>query len=97
MRELQNIIERAVITSRLGDLRFDLPEGEAFGVGKRPANGQPIITYAELKRREKENVVVALEQTQWKVSGPAGAAELLGVSPTTLASRMKAMGIRKAP
>ena len=58
---------------------------------KRPE----ILTDDELRRRERENIVVALKQAKWKISGDDGAAELLGMKPTTLASRMKKMGIER--
>jgi transcriptional regulator with GAF, ATPase, and Fis domain len=44
---------------------------------------------------QRRNLLAALESANWKISGPGGAAELLEVKPTTLASRMKSMGIRK--
>ena len=54
-----------------------------------------IFTYPELKARERDNLTRALEKTGWKVSGPSGAAALLGVKPTTLNSRIKAMGLQR--
>jgi transcriptional regulator with GAF, ATPase, and Fis domain len=62
-------------------------EGEGSG-------GEPeFLTEAELERRERENLLVVLRKANWKIKGPEGAAELLGVKPTTLFSRMKKMGI----
>ncbi len=92
VRELQNVIERAVITARSGTLRFELP-------GRRPTGGstskreEKILTYAHLKNIERENLVLALHQTNGRISGPGGAAELLGTNASTLRSRLKAMGI----
>jgi PAS domain S-box-containing protein len=102
VRELANVIERAVITSREGRLDLDraIPESVV-----RPA-AQPasedgaarIRTVEELAGLERENLRRALESAQWKVAGPDGAAALLGMKPSTLASRMKALGIaRRAP
>ena len=54
-----------------------------------------MLRHADLKHRECKNILVALEQACWKVYGPGGAAELLGLNPTTLASRMKALGIKR--
>jgi len=54
-----------------------------------------ILTYEDLRRLEKENILNALHKTNWRVSGAGGAAELLGMKPTTLASQMKAFGIHK--
>ena len=48
-----------------------------------------------MKHGERENLRAALEQTGWKIYGPRGAAELLGLKPTTLASRMKKMGLQR--
>jgi transcriptional regulator with GAF, ATPase, and Fis domain len=102
VRELQNVIERAVITSRDGGLRFDLPSRE--GMGHSPISAPveaeagaipEIVPDAEMKRQERENILAALERAGWKVYGSGGAAELLDIKPTTLASRMKAMGIKR--
>mgnify|MGYP001548420031 CR=1 FL=1 len=54
-----------------------------------------VVTYAELERRERENLLAALDQTDWKVSGAGGAARLLGVKPTTLNYRIKKMGLER--
>ena len=103
IRELQNVIERAVITSISGRLEFDLPTAEK-GSKSRPANtpgivegaAEPdIITDDEMRRRDRENILAALKRTKWRLSGEDGAAELLGIKPTTLASRMKKMGIER--
>ena len=48
-----------------------------------------------MKRRDRENIGVALAQTNWRVHGPGGAAELLGMRATTLASRIKRMQLKK--
>ena len=48
-----------------------------------------------LRRRRRERILEALEQTGWRVSGPRGAAHLLGLKPTTLEARMKRMGITR--
>jgi transcriptional regulator with GAF, ATPase, and Fis domain len=93
VRELQNAVERAVITSSGGILRFNLPTASA----PRPASNPSleILTAEEMRRLERVNLIRALEQTGWKVSGPDGAGALLGIPPTTLQSRMKALGITK--
>jgi transcriptional regulator with GAF, ATPase, and Fis domain len=100
IRELQNVIERAVITSTAGRLSFDLPKG-APSTGPsdtsepRSAGEVEIIPDEEMRRRERDNLVAALQRTKWKISGDGGAAELLGIKPTTLASRMKKMDIQR--
>jgi transcriptional regulator with GAF, ATPase, and Fis domain len=54
-----------------------------------------LLTDAEIRQLEKDNMVCALTQTHWKISGPGGAAELLGLNPNTLSSRMKSLGIER--
>jgi transcriptional regulator with GAF, ATPase, and Fis domain len=58
--------------------------------------GKIVLPEAELKRRERENILAALEQTQWRVYGPRGAAARLGLKPSTLASRMKSLGLKRS-
>jgi transcriptional regulator with GAF, ATPase, and Fis domain len=53
------------------------------------------LTEAELRRRERENLLIILEKANWKIKGADGAAELLGVNSATLLSRMKKMGLRR--
>jgi transcriptional regulator with GAF, ATPase, and Fis domain len=53
------------------------------------------LTEPEMQRRERENLVVVLQKTDWKIKGADGAAELLGVKPTTLLSRIKKMGLKR--
>jgi len=100
IRELQNVIERAVITATSGRLTFDLPTDIKSTTPSAAAVPQStaetvIISDDEMRRRERENILVALKQTKWKISGAAGAAELLGIKTTTLASRIKKMGIER--
>ena len=96
VRELQNVIERAVITDRGGPLSFDLPEGGTPRLSATTAaTDSDVLSEEEMKRFERDNVLRALEQTRWHVYGPTGAASLLGIKPTTLASRMKRMGLAR--
>jgi len=108
VRELRNVIERAVILARGKALEFDLPIAAQTAPSPRPIsrpacaedNGHEstIFTEAEFQRRERDNLVAALEKANWKIKGPDGASELLGVKPTTLLSRMKKWGLeRPAP
>jgi len=53
------------------------------------------FTETERLARDRENILAALRLTNGKMSGKDGAAELLGIKPTTLASRMKALGVEK--
>ena len=99
IRELRNVIERAVILARGGPLHFDLPiTHSAPGIPKLPPEGHPraqIFTEAEMQQREQANLLAALNQTGWKIKGPDGAAELLGLKPTTLLSRIKKNGLAR--
>lgn len=102
VRELQNVIERAVITSQGGPLQFVLPDEKGFGDstkgaanGSGPEDGGEVVPEFEMKRRERQNIIAALRNSNWKIYGAGGAAQLLGIKPTTLSSRMKKMDIRK--
>ncbi len=99
VRELQNIIERAVITSRCGTLSFDLPqaslEPSASATSLRAELVSEVVPDAEMRRREMENTRAALLECDWRVQGPNGAASLLGIKPTTLASRIKKFGLKR--
>jgi transcriptional regulator with GAF, ATPase, and Fis domain len=98
IRELQNTVERAVILSQGGPLQFELPDTNASQPSSSRSLTPPVsgpLTRAELKRHERESIVAALKQTRGKIFGADGAAELLGMKPTTLASRIKALGIEK--
>lgn len=97
IRELQNLIERALITSFGNTLRIDLPDPKERTDMERPerqGREQPILTDAQFKELERENIIKALRATDGRVSGPDGAAVILGVRPSTLSSRIKAMNIQ---
>ena len=100
IRELQNVVERAVILAQGGRLRFEFPAADARAVapGRKTTTESPaIMTRAEWKRREPEEITKALTQSRGKVFGPGGAAAILGMKPTTLLSRIKALGIARRP
>jgi transcriptional regulator with GAF, ATPase, and Fis domain len=104
VRELQNVIERAVILARHGEITpGSLPlSGPAFApanprvaaVAPAPAPAPPRepVPFAEAERRA---ILDALQATGWRVSGPDGAARLLGLKPTTLHAKMKKLAIRR--
>ena len=54
-----------------------------------------LLTEPEMRELERKNTLLALEMAQWRVSGPSGAAKLLGVKPTTLTDRMKKLELVK--
>jgi len=98
IRELRNVIERAVILARGGPLRFDLPVTDSAPASPAPrgeATAPAFCTEAEMQRRERENLIALLNHAGWKIKGPEGAAERLGIKPTTLLSRMKKMGLTR--
>jgi transcriptional regulator with GAF, ATPase, and Fis domain len=98
VRELQNTVERAIILWREGPLTFDLPASPARQNTEqqhKPATDAAPLTRDELKRQERETIINALKQTNGKVSGPEGAAELLAMKPSTLASRISSLGINR--
>ena len=100
IRELQNVIERAVILSKGGRLRLDIalpraPDATVFA--NSPSDVVPedvILTDRECRDRERMNLMKALERADGRIYGQGGAAELLGVNPTTLASRLRALKIK---
>ena len=101
VRELQNVIERAVITARGDQLNLDqvlpLP---AIELQKRPTEpvAEPpdkLLTEREMRDLEKRNLIRALEAAGWRIAGTEGAARSLGMPPSTLSSRMKALGIKR--
>lgn len=99
VRELKNVIERAVILSSGDHLRLDLAMPDTGG-GSSPVPSGALhdpgfVTDAEIRQREKENMIAVLDHSKWKISGDGGAAELLGVKPSTMAYRMKMCGIEK--
>jgi transcriptional regulator with GAF, ATPase, and Fis domain len=99
IRELQNVIDRAVIGARDGSFRFDLPDSTA----PRNAKATPetvsnqkfeVISAGEMKRRERDNIAAALQRSAGRIHGPGGAAQLLGMKPTTLNARVKKLGLK---
>ncbi|MBI2564175.1 MAG: sigma 54-interacting transcriptional regulator [candidate division NC10 bacterium] len=88
VREMENVIERAVILSQGSQLELGewLPRFAGSGHGER---------LATLEALERDHIVRTLELTGWRVSGETGAAKLLGLKPTTLEARMKKLGIQR--
>ena len=101
VRELQNVIERALILSSGRRLELSRAMPQADGgewAGNVPAAAiQPakILSAAELEQFEKGNLLRALETCGWKISGAKGVSALLGLPPSTVSSRIKALGIRR--
>ena len=101
IRELCNVIQRAAIFAQGSALHFDLRMGDppANPASQMTAIGDHVnagyLTEAEMRRRERENLSMVLQKTGWRIKGAAGAAELLGVRPTTLMSRIEKLGLRR--
>jgi PAS domain S-box-containing protein len=94
VRELKNVIERAVILSRGKVLRLDLAMSDILNSeptrdAPQPSAANPLLTEGEIRDLERRNTQLALEMSAWRISGPNGAARLLGVKPTTLADRIR--------
>jgi PAS domain S-box-containing protein len=99
VRELKNVIERAVILSTGKVLRLDLSmpglKLDIDGVADAAIMNDEVLSEKDMREFQKSNTIKALKQTNWKVSGIGGAAELLGVRPTTLADRIRTYKIRR--
>jgi transcriptional regulator with GAF, ATPase, and Fis domain len=87
VRELRNVIERAMILARGPTLHVSPARAPAPALGK--------ASVGTLEASERALILRALEHTGWRVRGPGGAAQLLGIKPTTLDSRIKKLGIQR--
>jgi formate hydrogenlyase transcriptional activator len=90
--ELQNVIERAVILSLGPILKVPLIDLKARGPGLNHINGNRSPTLEEVERR---HILAVLEQTNWVIAGPNGAAAQLGIKRPTLQFRMQKLGISR--
>ena len=95
IRELQNEIERAMILSKGRPAAFTAPAPASAAPDHTAFEDARVIREEEWEALQRSNIQRALERTKWRVDGPGGAAELMGLRPTTLRSRMKAMGIKR--
>jgi PAS domain S-box-containing protein len=96
IRELQNVIERAVIVSLDGVLRLPEPLIQATNATVsevKASNGSTSVS--SLNEAEREHILRALEATGWRINGPNGAAAMLKLHPSTLRFRMKKLGLTK--
>ncbi|MGD8844375.1 MAG: sigma 54-interacting transcriptional regulator [Desulfobacteraceae bacterium] len=90
VRELENVIERAVIASKNSVFKLTeklTPSGRTGTWGNRSQR---------LADVEREHISDILEKTRWKIEGRQGAAQVLGLAPSTLRDRMKKLGIRRS-
>jgi transcriptional regulator with GAF, ATPase, and Fis domain len=105
VRELQNIIERAMVLEPAGKspLQRELLRpalGRPAENGAAPSSAPPpsddnVLPASELRSIERRNLERALEQSGWRVAGETGAARRLGLSPSTLSYRLKRLGIKR--
>jgi len=86
VRQLRNIIERAMIISTGPDLEIELP---GIRSQQAPSEMKPIEDV------ERDHISYILNMTNWRIRGKSGAAEILGLKPTTLESRIKRLGIKR--
>jgi len=85
VRELRNVVERGMILSTGPVLNIEIPNTPK----------QPVEQRISLEEIERKHIITVLNTTGWKVSGKNGAAEILGLNPKTLESRMKKLGIHR--
>lgn len=96
IRELQHVLERALITAKSGKLRPNLTlpaKNTVSGGASIDSATDGVLTSAEVQAFEAANIRRALQQSNGKIYGPSGAAQILDIKPTTLASRIKRLGI----
>jgi transcriptional regulator with GAF, ATPase, and Fis domain len=94
IRELENVIQRAVILSKGERLRLDIALANLCATATAaPDMPDVILTDRECRARERANLMKALERSAGRIYGHGGAAELLAINPTTLASRLRALKI----
>jgi len=104
IRELENLIERAVLLSPGKELRVPLSELKASALaasGNISADqslfspSPAAVPITTLEEAERQHILRALRQTEWRIAGPKGAAAILGMKRTTLQARMRKLGIRR--
>jgi transcriptional regulator with GAF, ATPase, and Fis domain len=87
IRELRNVVERAIITARGPTLAIEVPAAPPR------APDAPAVTLSDV---ERQHIRAVLERTRWRIRGPRGAAEQLGLKPTTLETRMAKLGLSRS-
>ena len=95
VRELQNIIERGIITSFNGKFNLDSIFPSLQNRQDEKTESAGVLTDADILELEKNNIIKALNLTNWKISGQDGAAYLLGLPRTTLTSKIKKFGVKR--
>jgi len=111
VRELENLLERAVLLSPGRELRVPVSELKSTAISSAAPGTDSSSSFASftslnssassasaistLEEAERQHILRALKQTQWRIAGPKGAAVLLGMKRTTLQARMRKLGIRR--
>jgi transcriptional regulator with GAF, ATPase, and Fis domain len=96
VRELESIIERALITTSNGDTVLELP-GPLDAAPDESPLWEAADERHDLVSVERNHIISVLEQTNWKISGADGAANILGMPSSTLRSKMQRLGISREP
>jgi len=105
VRELENLLERAVLLSPGKELRVPVSELKSASSISTPGTESSFTSLisstsstssiSTLEEAERQHILRALRQTEWRIAGPKGAAVLLGMKRTTLQARMRKLGIRR--
>jgi transcriptional regulator with GAF, ATPase, and Fis domain len=97
VRELQNLIERAVVLAPTvgGRLRFELGRAAPAAAREPDVAAAEVLSMEALRQLERRNMQHALEQCRYQIAGRHGAAQMLGMSPSTLTYHMRRLGIRR--
>jgi len=96
VRELVNLLERAAILNPRGSLDLEPPRRRTGALAPVVSSPEVAAGWPSLASYERDYITRVLERAGGKVYGPGGAAEILGLKPTTLQSRMLKLGIRRA-
>jgi formate hydrogenlyase transcriptional activator len=89
VRELQNVVERAVILARSPTIEID----DQFLMP--PSARAEMENTDNLQELERQRILQVLDRTQWRIYGPNGAADQLGLNPSTLRSRLKKLDLKR--
>jgi transcriptional regulator with GAF, ATPase, and Fis domain len=94
VRELENTVEQALINAHNTTLHVELSSPPNESQKEEPHSAAP-LSFGTLEEFERTYISQVLEQTNWKIVGDGGAAQILGLNPSTLRSRIQKLGIQK--